>query len=98
MFTLIIFTQFPGLLLDLANMMFGVCWSYRDRGKVCPTEGGKKLTIKGLSKMAQGKLPDLSEIITICSEVSGKVVKRRVMERNKCLAVKNITCTTPIIG
>uniref|UniRef100_A0A4W6G6E2 PiggyBac transposable element-derived protein domain-containing protein n=1 Tax=Lates calcarifer TaxID=8187 RepID=A0A4W6G6E2_LATCA len=99
----------PQLFFNLASMTSGVCGTYRDNRKGCPTGRKNALTRKSergtVRWIREGSLVfvkwmdtwEVSIGSTIHPAVSREVVKRRVKEKDGHWAVKNISCPALII-
>uniref|UniRef100_A0A3Q3ENX6 PiggyBac transposable element-derived protein domain-containing protein n=1 Tax=Kryptolebias marmoratus TaxID=37003 RepID=A0A3Q3ENX6_KRYMA len=100
----------PKLFMDLANMKYGACGTYRESRKGCPRGKRNALTKKSergsVRWIREGPLVfvkwmDTREV-SVCSTIhpafSGETVRRRVKDRDGRWTVKGIPCPTPIIA
>ncbi|KAJ8370383.1 hypothetical protein SKAU_G00104110 [Synaphobranchus kaupii] len=100
----------PKLFMDLANMKFGACGTYRESRKRCPRGRANALTKKcgrgSVRWIREGPLVfvkwmDTREV-SLCSTIhpafSGETVQRRVKDRDGRWAERDIPCPTLIVA
>uniref|UniRef100_A0A8C5EFR8 PiggyBac transposable element-derived protein domain-containing protein n=1 Tax=Gouania willdenowi TaxID=441366 RepID=A0A8C5EFR8_GOUWI len=100
----------PKLFMELSKLKFGACGTYRENQKGCPRGRSNALTKKSergtLRWICEGQLVfvkwmdtrEVSVCSTIHPAVSEETVRRKVKDRDRHWAVRNIPCPAAIMA